>query len=72
MVLQGLISYDLLKVPMKGLRGENLKRNVDLLIEATTLSQYGDRLASKLSGGNARKLSLALALIGGVEVSRFC
>jgi ATP-binding cassette subfamily A (ABC1) protein 3 len=46
------------------LHGDELKRNVDLLIEATTLGQYGDRLANKLSGGNARKLSLALALIG--------
>ncbi|KAJ1301707.1 hypothetical protein OPQ81_008941 [Rhizoctonia solani] len=53
---------------IKGLRGEELKRNVDMLIEATTLGQYGDRLASKLSGGNARKLGLALALIGNPRV----
>ncbi|CAE6450969.1 unnamed protein product [Rhizoctonia solani] len=53
---------------IKGLHGEELKRNVDMLIEATTLSQYGDRLANKLSGGNARKLSLALALIGNPRV----
>ncbi|CAE6513623.1 unnamed protein product [Rhizoctonia solani] len=53
---------------IKGLHGEELKRNVDMLIEATTLGQYGDRLASKLSGGNARKLSLALALIGNPRV----
>ncbi|KAF8745381.1 ABC-2 family transporter protein, partial [Rhizoctonia solani] len=53
---------------IKGLHGEELKRNVDMLIEAATLSQYGDRLASKLSGGNARKLSLALALIGNPRV----
>ncbi|KAG9094469.1 hypothetical protein FS749_012405, partial [Ceratobasidium sp. UAMH 11750] len=53
---------------LKGLRGENLKQNVELLMEATTLSQYSDRLASKLSGGNARKLSLALALIGNPRV----
>ncbi|CAE6457602.1 unnamed protein product [Rhizoctonia solani] len=53
---------------IKGLHGEELRRNVDMLIEATTLSQYGDRLANKLSGGNARKLSLALALIGNPRV----
>ncbi|CAE7080467.1 unnamed protein product [Rhizoctonia solani] len=53
---------------IKGLHGEELKRNVDMLIEATTLGQYGDRLANKLSGGNARKLSLALALIGNPRV----
>ncbi|KAG9085734.1 hypothetical protein FRC06_003473 [Ceratobasidium sp. 370] len=50
------------------LKGENLERNVELLMEATTLSQYRDRLASKLSGGNARKLSLALALLGNPRV----
>ncbi|KAG9079874.1 hypothetical protein FRC06_007361, partial [Ceratobasidium sp. 370] len=53
---------------LKGLHGEELKRNVDLLMEATALTQYGDRLANKLSGGNARKLSLALALIGNPRV----
>ncbi|KAG8774772.1 hypothetical protein FRC12_001832 [Ceratobasidium sp. 428] len=53
---------------LKGLRGDNLKENVELLMEATALSQYRDRLASKLSGGNARKLSLALALIGNPRV----
>ncbi|KAG9125160.1 hypothetical protein FRC07_008749 [Ceratobasidium sp. 392] len=53
---------------LKGLRGGDLDRNVDLLMEATALTQYRDRLASKLSGGNARKLSLALALIGNPRV----
>ncbi|QRV97372.1 ABC transporter [Ceratobasidium sp. AG-Ba] len=53
---------------LKGLRGENLRENVELLMEATALSQYRDRLASKLSGGNARKLSLALSLIGNPRV----
>jgi ATP-binding cassette, subfamily A (ABC1), member 3 len=33
-------------------------------MHATTLIPYADRLASKLSGGNQRKLSLAIALIG--------
>ncbi|KAG9094519.1 hypothetical protein FS749_012297 [Ceratobasidium sp. UAMH 11750] len=53
---------------LKGLHGRDLKRNVDLLLEATALTQYEDRLANKLSGGNARKLSLALALIGNPRV----
>ncbi|KAG9089170.1 hypothetical protein FS749_001572 [Ceratobasidium sp. UAMH 11750] len=53
---------------LKGLHGKDLKRNVDLLLEATALTQYQDRLANKLSGGNARKLSLALALIGNPRV----
>ena len=29
---------------------------------------YADRLASKLSGGNQRKLSLAIALIGNPSI----
>ena len=50
---------------LKGLyRGEELKRNVENLMRATWLHIYADRLASKLSGGNQRKLSLAIALIG--------
>lgn len=50
---------------LKGLyRGEELRRNVDDLMQATSLHVYADRLASKLSGGNQRKLSLAIALIG--------
>ena len=50
---------------LKGLRrGEETRRNVDAIMVATGLHQYGDRLASKLSGGNQRKLALAIALIG--------
>ncbi|KAH8091365.1 P-loop containing nucleoside triphosphate hydrolase protein [Cristinia sonorae] len=50
---------------LKGLqRGEELERNVQDLMRATSLHIYADRLASKLSGGNQRKLSLAIALIG--------
>ncbi|KAI0076833.1 P-loop containing nucleoside triphosphate hydrolase protein [Panus rudis PR-1116 ss-1] len=50
---------------LKGLyRGAELQRNVEELMVATSLHMYADRLASKLSGGNQRKLSLAIALIG--------
>ena len=50
---------------LKGLyRGDELQRNVEDLMQATSLYLYADRLASKLSGGNQRKLSLAIALIG--------
>ncbi|OCH92960.1 P-loop containing nucleoside triphosphate hydrolase protein [Obba rivulosa] len=54
---------------LKGLyRGEELQRNVENLMHATSLHMYADRLASKLSGGNQRKLSLAIALIGNPSV----
>ena len=50
---------------LKGLyRGDELKENVDIILDSTALAPYADRLASKLSGGNQRKLSLAIALIG--------
>lgn len=60
-VRQHLVIYGLLK----GLkRGPELDQNVESLLRATTLSPYADRLANKLSGGNQRKLSFAIALIG--------
>lgn len=50
---------------LKGLyRGPELNENVNIILDATALTPYADRLASKLSGGNQRKLSLAIALIG--------
>jgi ABC-type multidrug transport system ATPase subunit len=54
---------------LKGLnRGYELKTNVEALMIATSLHVYADRLASQLSGGNQRKLSLAIALIGNPSV----
>lgn len=50
---------------LKGLySGEELTRNVQALMRATSLDIYADRLAVRLSGGNQRKLALAIALIG--------
>jgi ATP-binding cassette, subfamily A (ABC1), member 3 len=49
---------------LQGLRGTDLRSNIEALMRSTTLTTYADRLASKLSGGNQRKLSLAIALIG--------
>lgn len=54
---------------LKGLHaGAELNRNIEVLLTATALAQYADRLASKLSGGNQRKLALAISLIGNPEV----
>ncbi|EGN93723.1 hypothetical protein SERLA73DRAFT_97671 [Serpula lacrymans var. lacrymans S7.3] len=54
---------------LKGLYGgEEVNRNVESLMHATSLHMYADRLASQLSGGNQRKLSLAIALIGNPSV----
>lgn len=50
---------------LKGVtRGAILANDIAVLLKATGLVIYADRLASKLSGGNQRKLSLAIALIG--------
>jgi len=54
---------------LKGLRpGQELNRNVECILESTGLTTYADRLASKLSGGNQRKVSLAIALMGNPPV----
>ncbi|KAF7302856.1 hypothetical protein MKEN_01247800 [Mycena kentingensis (nom. inval.)] len=53
---------------LKGLRGADLETSIDSLLSAIGLEVYADRLASKLSGGNQRKLSLAAALIGNPPV----
>ncbi|KAA1477252.1 P-loop containing nucleoside triphosphate hydrolase protein [Dentipellis sp. KUC8613] len=64
-VRQHLAVYGLLK----GLRrGAEVRRDVDALMRATGLDLYAERLASQLSGGNQRKLALAIALIGNPSV----
>ena len=54
---------------LKGLQpGPELDENVAAILEGTALEIYAERLASKLSGGNQRKLSLAIALMGNPPV----
>jgi ATP-binding cassette subfamily A (ABC1) protein 3 len=54
---------------LKGLhKGQELEESVEAILHGTGLNMYADRLASKLSGGNQRKLSLAIALIGNPSV----
>jgi ATP-binding cassette subfamily A (ABC1) protein 3 len=52
---------------LKGLGPAAMHRDIDLLMEAIKLTLYAERPASKLSGGNQRKLSLAIALLGKVN-----
>ncbi|KAK9427506.1 hypothetical protein V1505DRAFT_379941 [Lipomyces doorenjongii] len=47
---------------------ETVAQDVDAVIGKVGLEEYGNRLASELSGGNKRKLSLAIALIGNPTV----
>lgn len=64
-VREHLITYGKLKglVP-----GPELNDSVEAVLRGTALHMYADRLASKLSGGNQRKLSLAIALMGNPAV----
>ncbi|KAF9067262.1 P-loop containing nucleoside triphosphate hydrolase protein [Rhodocollybia butyracea] len=64
-VREHLIIYGRLKgIP----NGPVLVNDIAVILTATGLAAYADRLASKLSGGNQRKLSLAIALIGNPAV----
>ena len=46
----------------------DVKRNVEAVIEAVGLLPYRNRMAQNLSGGNKRKLSLGIALMGNPAV----
>ncbi|KAM0229193.1 hypothetical protein ACHAP5_011746 [Fusarium lateritium] len=46
----------------------NIKQNVDLVMLKVGLTPYASRLTHILSGGNKRKLSLAIALLGNPKV----
>ncbi|KAK2743758.1 hypothetical protein FQN57_004695 [Myotisia sp. PD_48] len=46
----------------------DVEHNVREVIRAVGLTPYGNRMATKLSGGNKRKLSLGIALMGNPTV----
>lgn len=46
----------------------DVQANVTAVLSSTGLVRFADRLASKLSGGNKRKLSLGIALMGNPAV----
>ncbi|EPS40521.1 hypothetical protein H072_5599 [Dactylellina haptotyla CBS 200.50] len=47
---------------------ENIDHNVQVVLDAVGLTEFSERMAWKLSGGNRRKLSLAIALMGNPSV----
>merc|ERR1712087_340533 len=53
---------------LKGLRGQKLKDQVSLLLKVLSLTKYKNRKAGTYSGGNKRKLSVAMAMIGNPPV----
>lgn len=49
----------------KGVSGPHLKAEIDQMLIDVDLDSYKTTMAKNLSGGNRRKLSVAIALIGG-------
>ncbi|GBM80125.1 ATP-binding cassette sub-family A member 3 [Araneus ventricosus] len=49
---------------LRGLTGSDLKEKVNKMIKMTDLAQHADKQTRIYSGGNKRKLSVAIALIG--------
>ena len=49
---------------IKGIAAEDIEAVVDGKIAEMGLTEYADRMAAIYSGGNKRKLSVALAMIG--------
>eukprot|EP01083_Nonionella_stella_P193084 713453_1 len=53
---------------IKGLRGAEADEQVNVLLSALNLTKYRNRRAGTYSGGNKRKLSVAMAMIGNPPV----
>ena len=53
---------------VKGIRIDKVERIVEEAIKDLGLEEYRNKLAGKLSGGNRRRLSVAIALIGDPSV----
>ena len=53
---------------IRGLRGKDVEHNVRAVIAAVGLATFQSRMGASLSGGNKRKLSLGIALMGNPTV----
>lgn len=65
MTVQEILSF---YARLRGIPPKEIKCHVDNIIESVGVSRFRTRIASKLSGGNKRKLSLGVALIGNPRV----
>ncbi|ETO25527.1 hypothetical protein RFI_11608 [Reticulomyxa filosa] len=65
-----LTAYEHLKFygTIKGLKGKELETQIQVLLNALSLTKYRNRKAGTYSGGNKRKLSAAIAMIGNPPV----
>lgn len=53
---------------LNGLKGEELEKQINVLIEALSLQEHKDKISEEYSGGNKRKLSVAVAMIGNPPI----
>ena len=53
---------------VKGLSGEELQTQIEMLLNVLSLTKYANRRAGTYSGGNKRKLSVAIAMIGNPPI----
>jgi len=53
---------------MKGYQNDLLKKEVEYILEKIGLSKDKNKYVQHLSGGNKRKLSLGMAIIGGSKI----
>lgn len=53
---------------MKGFYGQQLEEEIEYIINKCCLKTERNKLSKELSGGNKRKLSLGMALIGKSKI----
>eukprot|EP01083_Nonionella_stella_P269958 913743_1 len=53
---------------IKGLYGNELDKQVKMLLDVLSLTKYANRRAGTYSGGNKRKLSVAISMIGNPPI----
>jgi ABC-type multidrug transport system ATPase subunit len=67
-VKEHLRFFELLRAEKQNLRLMNLEERIGKTLESVRLTQYANTWASKISGGERRRLSLAMALSGDSKV----
>lgn len=53
---------------MQGIKAGEVEATVKTMIDELGLGQYADKMAGGYSGGNKRKLSVAVAMIGNPQI----
>ena len=53
---------------IKGIKKSMIKRLVDAMIKEMTLEEFRNKISGKLSGGNKRKLSVAISMLGNPPI----